>query len=155
MKHATVSNLYKYILQIKLAFNEVDGSRFEALNHDAYEKIIQWKRNMFMLPTGASGKKYINRVCLQSMDKKRTIWINSSKSRPCHASFITSKPSKSSKSKKHLEVLTRRLSLWNEGRIDELLYEGQTIQDRLKAPESITNISKISKNSKFQWEIEM
>ena len=75
--------------------------------------------------------------------------MNSSKSRPCHASFITSKPSKSSKSKKHLEVLTRRLSLWNEGRIDEILYEGQTMQDCLKAPESITNISKISKNSKF------
>ena len=51
------------------------------------------------------------------------------------------KPSKSSTSKEHLEALTRRLSLWNEGKINELLYEGQTIQDRLKAPENAPKTS--------------
>ena len=49
----------------------------------------------------------------------------------------------------HLEALTRRLTLWNEGKIDELLYEGQTMQDRLKALENVTNISKISKKFKL------
>ena len=63
--------------------NEVAGSRFEALIHDAYEKIIQWKRNIFMLPTGASGKKYIDETT-----RLFNLWINNS---PCNASFITSK----------------------------------------------------------------
>ena len=40
--------------------------------------------------------------------------------------LLLQKPSKSSKSKEHLEALTRRVSLRNEGKIDELLYEGQT-----------------------------
>ena len=57
--------------------------------------------------------------------------------------FSLQKPSKSSKSKEHLEALTRRLSLWNEGGTDGLLYEGQTTQDRLKGPENATNISNI------------
>ena len=43
-----------------------------------------------------------------------------------------------------------RVSLWNEGRIDELLYESRTIQDCLKATENATNIPKtFKKNSKF------
>ena len=66
--------------------NEVAGSRFEALIHDAYEKIIQWKRNTFMLPTGASGKKYIDETT-----RLFNLWINKS---PCNASFITSKTEK-------------------------------------------------------------
>ena len=62
------------------------------------------------------------------------------------------KPSKSSTSKEHLEALTRRLSLWNEGKINELLYEGQTIQDRLKAPENAPKTSQISKKFKvLMW----
>ena len=63
--------------------------------------------------------------------------------------LLFQKSSKSSKSKELLEALTRRLSLWNEWRIDELLYEGQTIQDRLKAPENAIKISKISKKFKI------
>ena len=55
---------------------------------------------------------------------------------------------KFSKLKEDLEALARRLSLWNEGRIDELLFEGQTMQDRLKAPENTTNIAKISEKFK-------
>ena len=58
------------------------------------------------------------------------------------------KPSESSKLKEHLETWTGRLSLWKERRIGELLYEDQAIQDRLKAPENVTNIAKISKKFK-------
>ena len=45
----------------------------------------------------------------------------------------------------HLEALTRRLSLWTEGKIYKLQYEGQTIKGCLKAPDNPTNIAKISK----------
>ena len=46
--------------------------------------------------------------------------------------LLLQKPSKSSKSKDH-HALERRLNLWEEGKIEELLYEGQTIQERLKS----------------------
>ena len=62
--------------------------------------------------------------------------------------FSRQKPSKFSKSKEHLKALTRRLSLWNEGGTDELLYEGQITQDLLIGPENATNISNIYKKFK-------
>ena len=51
--------------------NKVTGSRFEALIHDAYENIVQWKSDIFMLPTGASGKTYINETT-----RLFDVWVN-------------------------------------------------------------------------------
>ena len=63
--------------------------------------------------------------------------------------LLLQKPSKFSKLKEHLEVLTTQLSLWNEGRVDEILYEDQNIHDRLEAPGNTISIIKISKKFKF------
>lgn len=38
--------------------------------------------------------------------------------------LLPQKPNKSSKSKEYLEELTTRLTLWTEGRMDELINEG-------------------------------
>ena len=37
-----------------------------------------------------------------------------------------------SKSKENFEKLKRRLSLWKNGQLDQLMFEGKTIQDRLQ-----------------------
>ena len=57
--------------QERFCWNEVAGSRFDALIHDAYERIIQWKRNIFMLPTSASGKRYIDETM-----RLFSLWVN-------------------------------------------------------------------------------
>ena len=57
--------------------------------------------------------------------------------------LLLQKPSKSSKSKDH-HALERRLNLWEEGKIEELLYEGQTIQEKLKSSYSSITITKSS-----------
>ena len=36
---------------------------------DAYERIVFWKKNLFMLPTGAAAKKYIT-------DNKTDEWMD-------------------------------------------------------------------------------
>ena len=58
--------------------------------------------------------------------------------------FLLQKPSKSLKSKDHHAALERRRKLWEEGKIEELLYEGQTIQQKLKSSYSSITITKIS-----------
>ena len=58
--------------------------------------------------------------------------------------FLLQKPSKSLKSKNHHAALERRLKLWEEGKIEELLYEVQTIQEKLKSSDSSMKITKIS-----------
>ena len=50
--------------------------------------------------------------------------------------LLLQKHFKSSKSKVHHAALDRRLKLWEEGKIKELLCKGQTIQKRLKSPNS-------------------
>jgi len=37
----------------------VDGEHFCNLVKDAYEEVMQWKRNCFLLPSGRAGKDFI------------------------------------------------------------------------------------------------
>jgi len=45
--------------------------------------------------------------------------------------LLLQKPSKRSKAKEHSAALQRRLKLWIEGEIAELIHEGETIQTQL------------------------
>ena len=58
--------------------------------------------------------------------------------------LLLQKPSQSSKSKDHNAALEKRLKLWEERKIEELLCEGQTIQGRLTSPDRTMTITKIS-----------
>ena len=99
----------------------------------------------------ASEKKYINETtCLFNL------WVNNTpyesmtlKAVHVMPALLLQKPSKPSKSKEHLKALTRRVSLSNERRTNELLCEGQIIQDHLKAPENATTSQRYLKNLRF------
>ena len=58
--------------------------------------------------------------------------------------FLLQKPSKSLKPKDHHAALERILKLWEEGKIEELLYKEQTIHEKLKSSYSGMTITKIS-----------
>ena len=47
--------------------------------------------------------------------------------------LLLQKPSKESKSKDHVDALKRRLSLWRDGELLDLLTECDTIQKRIKS----------------------
>ena len=47
-------------------------------------------------------------------------------------SLLLQGPNRQSKLKENLRCVERRLLLWKDGSISELLFEGQSIQDRLK-----------------------
>ena len=38
------------------------GSTFEKDLNNGYEKTMHWKKNWFMLPSGAAGKRYVEEV---------------------------------------------------------------------------------------------
>ena len=62
--------------------------------------------------------------------------------------LLLQKPSKCSKSKDHLKALERRMVLWEEGDIAELLDEGIAIQNKLVTSNATMHIGKLS--SKFK-----
>ena len=114
---------------------------------DAYERHVFWKKNLFMLPTGAATKK-----CITETTKLMNGWTDNSPLKGIaftvmHVipSLLLQKPSKTSKAKDHLKALERRIDLWINGNIDEHLFEGETIQSRLHYNNTRKSIGKLSK----------
>ena len=88
-----------------------------------------------MVPSGAARKKYIEEIT-----RLLKLWIQDSplKSIALKAIHVTpalliQKPSKNSKLKDHLVSLERCSKLWEEGSISNLVHEGKTIQEIMKA----------------------
>ena len=111
------------------------------------ERLVFWKKNLLMLPTGAAAKK-----CITETTKLMNGWTDNSPLKGIaftviHVipSLLLQKPSKTSKAKDHLKALERRTDLWINGNIDEHLFEGETIQSRLHYINTPKSIGKLSK----------
>ena len=93
----------------------------------------------------------LGRTFFEEVTRLMKLWINDTplrkialKAADIMPALLLQKPHKSSKSKDHHAAVKRRLKLWEERKIEELLYEGQTIQERLKSSDSSMTIAKIS-----------
>ncbi|EDO35883.1 predicted protein [Nematostella vectensis] len=100
---------------------------------NAYNEITTWRKNTFLVPYGKIGRDFIDQLTKHLND-----WNNRSECQhiALKAFFVLlaigfQKPSKTSKSKDHQECLGKRLALWKNGNIEELIREGRTIQRRL------------------------
>ena len=113
----------------------------------AYEKIVYWKKNLFLLPSGQAGKSFID-----EMSRLMNEWIRESplkdiafKAIMVMPGLLLQKPSRKSKSKDHLTSLENRMKLWHAGEIMELLKEAETIQKDLRVSNTPSTIAEISK----------
>ena len=113
-----------------------------------YEKVVFWKSNLFLVPSGKSGKAFIDEI-----NRLLNEWLIESDQSPyaiksvmIMPSLLLQKPSKSSKAKDHAIALERRLALWKSGDLLNLLLEAETIQNMLKSNSNeISNKIKVSK----------
>ena len=98
-----------------------------------YEEVTRWNRNVFYLPSGKAGENFIEEL---------TRLVNLFNSGGAFESvslmmvsiifpLLLQKPSANSKSSDHVRYLEKRLLLWKEGNLEDLLSEGKTIQTRL------------------------
>ena len=98
-----------------------------------YNTIVHWRKNLFKLPSGNSGKAFIAEMTKQidlftTNSPLKNISLTSLMIMP---QLLLQKPSKNSKAKDHSIALKRRLDLWNNGKLQELLNETASIQNRL------------------------
>jgi len=114
---------------------------------ECYEEIVFWRKNLFMLPKGASGKDYIKETTRLINE-----WVADSPVKDCalyaiHVmpALLLQKPSKTSKSKDHVDALSRRLVKWKNGEFIQLLREAEALQKRLPKAEKKKNINIISR----------
>ena len=104
-----VSSLRKEQLLYK--WGDFDDKTFENNVHRAYDVIVYWRKNLFLLPTGKFGKAYID-----ENTRLMNAWVEDSPLKniafkaimimPC---LLLQKPFKNSKSKDHKAALQRRL----------------------------------------------
>ena len=110
-----------------------ETSHLEFQIEDAYEHIISWRRNIFPLPKGSIGKQFV-----QEMTRMLTAWNTNSSSKKTalkslmiFPSLMLQKTNAKLKSSENKECLARRLDMWKENKISELLFECKEIQRRL------------------------
>ena len=124
-----------------------DSDLFENNLNIVYEKIVYWRKNLFLLPSGKYGKAFINETT-----RLLNSWVDDSplkniafKAIMIMPSLLLQKPSKESKAKDHVKALDRRMMLWHSGDLIELMNEGIAIQERLPVHEKGKSIGEISR----------
>ena len=99
----------------------------------AYEEIVKWRRNIFLLPSGKAGKAFILELArlYQSNADNSTLGCIALKACSVMQSLLLQKPHAKSKTKENIPCLDSRLVLWTEGNIEKLTMEGKCIQKYL------------------------
>ena len=127
--------------------NNLTGEEFVRHINTAYNTIIKWRPNLLKLPTGKAGKVFIKELTkwlelFNNNSEFRSIALQVYHTLPA---LLLQKPTRNSKAKDHLRKLEERLTLWNEGRIEDLIREGTTIQNQLTAgkPRSAEDTAKV------------
>ena len=100
---------------------------------DAYNEITTWKKNVFLVPYGKTGRDFIDQITMHIND-----WNSGLENQhvSLKAVFVLlavglQKPNQKSKAKDHQDALSKRLALWKEGEISKLIREGRIIQSRI------------------------
>ena len=100
---------------------------------NAYNEIVTWKKNAFLVPYGRVGRDFIDELTSLIND-----WNNQTDSHhvSLKAMFVflalaLQKPSRKSKSKDHQVILSKRIEKWKKGEIESLVREGRVIQRRI------------------------
>ena len=88
-----------------------DGKEITEDVNNIYEQIVFWRKNLFLLPTGKAGKRYIdetNRLFGEWLrdSPQKSIALKAIMIMP---GLILQKPSKNSKARDHLLALKRQL----------------------------------------------
>ena len=128
-------------------WGEHTNKQFEENVSSIYEKIVYWKNDIFLLPTGKSGRYSIDETtrlidAYVRDSPLKNIALKAAMNMP---SLLLQKSSEDSKTKDHTKALERRLQLWTYGHLAELLKEGETIQSSHKQVDAPKTIAKLSR----------
>jgi hypothetical protein len=113
-----------------------------------YDEIVLWRKNMFMLQSGAAGKQYVREKTrlLNLWNDQSVLFENIAiKMTMIMPALLLQKPLYKSTSKQHASCLARRIILWEKGDFDALTRECRTIQSKLRSFGSTSQPNSVSK----------
>ena len=115
-------------------WGHLDSKTFTELISKAYKEVVFWRRNVFSVPYGNNcGKAFVSELArlFHAYAAGSALESITLKAVTVGSVLLLQKPSRTSKSRDHVECLERRLKSWKDGDIQTLLHEGKTIQHRL------------------------
>ena len=114
-------------------WGEMCGTKIRESVLAVYEKVTRWKRNLFYLPTGKAGETFIEELArvINLFNSGSAFESVSLMMATVIFPLLLQKPSPHSKASDHVKYLEKRLHLWKEGNLEDLLSEGVAIQNRL------------------------
>ena len=115
-------------------WGECRGELFCEKINTAYDEVMHWRRNVFQVPSGSSGKTFVSELArlFQAYADCSSLESIAMKATSVMQTLLLQKPSRTSKSRDHVKPLQRRLNMWTNGDIDALLEEGKCIQKHLR-----------------------
>ena len=103
--------------------------------NEVYKTVAGWSPNLFMLPSGKEGNDFIDEliITLRHFTEKSACESFAITSFLIMIPLILQKPSQNSKSAEHRVHLKRRLEMWRQGKLGDLVKECEQIQSRLRS----------------------
>ena len=100
---------------------------------EVYDEIVHWDKRFFPLPDGAEGKSFVSelanllRAYVESEGAAHEALLGSF----VLPALLLQRTNDQSQAKQQKVILHRRMAIWREGNICELLSEGRCLQDSL------------------------
>ena len=104
-----------------------------------YAKIVYWRRNVFLLPSGSTGKNFVNEMTrlIEAWNTGVSLLNDFAiKAVMIMPSLLLQKPSYRSGAKQHNECLARRLQSWKNADFETLVREARVIQCKLQSAQN-------------------
>ena len=127
---------FKETTYSQAAWQDISGEDFVKAIDEAYNQTVHWVPNLFMLPSGSSGKQFIVELAklydaFASESSYESFAIKAAMTMP--ALLLQKPPHSKSKTHDHILCLNRRIALWEKNDVAELLMEGKLIQSHLRS----------------------
>ena len=117
----------------------VCGEAFYTAICAAYEEVVHWRKNIFLLPSGKLGEHFVLEMA--------RLFKSFGESTPLESmvlpQLLLQKPSHNSRVRDHIKCLQRRMSLWKMGIFK--LWQGRVIQQRLRQQHHTDETDRVTK----------
>ena len=114
-------------------WGSLDGPTCISHVHECYSEAVHWKPNLFRLPSGKVGEKFVKELTRLFNDYAIASALESIAIEAAHLLplLVLQRSADKLKNKIIAAHIDRRLTLWHEGKFRDLLREGRDIQARL------------------------
>ncbi len=134
---------FKPTSNVIAAWGDASGEEITDSIHRAYSEVVHWKPNMFQIPSGTAGKRFVSELsrCFNAFAMESDQEAIAMEAAMVLPALMLQKTNPKSKAKENMSCLQRRLDLWEMGDITNLLKEGRALQKskaKLQPPSSST-----------------